>query len=105
MAVWSRSAETLLPCQAAQPAQLAIDAALSQQLLVGACLGDAALRQDEDPAGVADGGKPVGDDDRCPSFYQTGQGLLYHLLALVVRALPKPNELGEESRDFSRKIE
>ena len=56
--------------------QLLIHAALSQQLVMRAALGDDAIGQGEDLVRRHDGGKPVGDDDAGSSLHEHFQRVL-----------------------------
>lgn len=56
--------------------ELGVDAFLLEQGVVVAAFDDAALVHDEDLAGVADGGKAVGDDDGGASGQEAFEGLL-----------------------------
>ena len=61
-----------------------VEAALRQQLGVGALLHRAALIQDDDPVRPHHGGQAVGDHDHRLAGRQAGQGLLDQRLVLGV---------------------
>ena len=50
--------------------ELVIAAALGEEVVVVAALDDAAIFQNEDRVGVADGGQAVGNDEDCPALHQ-----------------------------------
>ena len=61
-----------------------IDSALAHEFLMGAGFTDTALIQDDNAVGAANGGKPVGDDDRGAAGHQPPQPLLDHALGVHV---------------------
>ena len=52
---------------------------------MGSLFCDPILCQYQDPSGIADGGKSVGDHKGCTVLCKTFQRLLHHLLALIVQ--------------------
>ena len=56
--------------------QVAVYAALSQQLIVGAALGDAAIGEHQDFVRRHDGGQAVGDDDAGTALHDVVQRVL-----------------------------
>src|SRR5581483_7376403 len=64
--------------------QRGVEAAPLEQLAVGALLDDAAVLEDDDQVGVADGRQAVGDDERRPPVQQPPQRALDRLLGADV---------------------
>src|SRR5699024_9951957 len=64
--------------------QLVILALFGDQFVVAAALDDAALFQDDDAVGVADGGQPVGDDEGGAAVHQAVHAGLDHRLGAGV---------------------
>ena len=66
--------------------EIPVQTAGFHQFLVGAGLGDPALRDHQDLVGVPDGIQPVGNDKQCFSLAQFADGLLDVALVVGVHA-------------------
>ena len=64
--------------------QFFVDSAFLQKLLMRTALGDSFLRQYQNLLCILDGRKPVCDHERCTVLCELFQGILHHLLALIV---------------------
>ena len=64
--------------------QFGIKTALGQELVVGADLADLPFIEDDDLVGFADGGEPMGDDDRAAAGNQFVDGLLDQLFGFGI---------------------
>ena len=60
--------------------ELSVEPALGEELLVRAAFGDAALVEDDDAVGVADGREAVGDDDGGALRLEAREGAAHRLL-------------------------
>src|SRR6185295_4141726 len=66
------------------PEELGVAPAAGQELLVRAGFDNAAVLDDRDAVGMADGGEAVGDDKAGPAAHEAGQAPLDEPLALGV---------------------
>ena len=66
--------------------EIPVQTAGFHQFLVGAGLGDPAVRDHQDLVGVPDGVQPVGNDKQCLSLAQLADGLLDVALVVGVHA-------------------
>ena len=69
----------VLPVALLSVIQLIIPSLLSQKLVVGTALNDAALFQDHDAVAVADCRETVGDHEGRPAFHKLVHAVLYQL--------------------------